>query len=301
MKEKTITSFTQDPLLRTVVFSPLHNPEPQSWSGLQPFAYWIVQALKPRVFVELGTHAGNSYFSFCQSIQENNIPTKSFAVDNWKGDAHSGLYDESVFEGVKLANQKYQSFSTLMRTTFDSAAQEFENKTIDLLHIDGLHTYKAVKHDFETWLPKMSDSGVILFHDTQVRGGNFGVHKLWSELKDQYKSFELIHSHGLGILCVSKKSHFLIPVNEPDRRLMIQFFTKLGDHILTSLSLEEVIASREEVIASREEVIDSLEDVMNSRSWRLTSPLRAFIRKLESIKRNNPKPPSRGQGHENHK
>jgi hypothetical protein len=138
MKDKTITRFTQDPLLRTVVFSPLHNPEPHSWSGLQPFAYWIVQALKPRVFVELGTHAGNSYFSFCQSIQENDIPTKSIAVDTWKGDAHSGLYDESVFEGVKRANQKYQSFSTLMRTTFDSAAQGFENKTKDLLsHIRG--------------------------------------------------------------------------------------------------------------------------------------------------------------------
>ncbi len=82
---------------------------------------------------------------------------------------------------------------------------------------------------------------------------------------------------------------------------MVQFFTKLGDHILTSLSLEEVIASREEVIASREEVIASREEVMNSRSWRLTSPLRALIRKLDSIKRKNPKPPSRGQGHENHK
>jgi|GEM_PF-5459631 len=47
---------------------------------------------------------------------------------------------------------------------------------------------EAVKHDFENWIKKMSNRGVILLHDTQVRRDEFGVWKLWEELSKKYPS-----------------------------------------------------------------------------------------------------------------
>jgi hypothetical protein len=167
-----------------------------------PFARWLIGRMEPKIFVELGTHTGNSYFSFCQGVQEEGLSTKCFAVDTWKGDAQAGLYDESVLKLVEQNNQtNYSKFSTLYRMTFDEALGRFQDRSVDLLHIDGLHTYEAVRHDFETWLPKLSPGGLVLFHDIKIKERNFGVWKFWSELKKQYpRCLEFEHSAGLGIL-----------------------------------------------------------------------------------------------------
>jgi GT2 family glycosyltransferase len=185
--------------------SPARLP-PSGWIGHIPFAAWIVKELKPTMFVELGTHNGASYLGFCQAVKGNELPTSCFAVDTWQGDEHAGIYGEEVFTALSQYHQKhYAGFSQLLRMTFDDAAVCFEDASVDLLHIDGLHTYEAVKHDFETWLPKLSDRGVILFHDIMVRERNFGVWRLWKEISEQYPSFEFRHAHGLGVLVVGAK------------------------------------------------------------------------------------------------
>jgi len=178
-----------------------------AWSGHIPFAHWLVVAARPGVFVELGTHAGVSYSAICESVLRSGTGTRCFAIDTWKGDKQAGFYDESVYLDLKQFHDKhYASFSGLLRMTFDEALARFDDGSIDLLHIDGLHGYEAVAHDFETWLPKLSERGVIIFHDTNERRKGFGVWRLWEKLRSLYPSFEFLHSHGLGILCVGEQA-----------------------------------------------------------------------------------------------
>ncbi len=178
-----------------------------AWSQHVFFAYDLVASLKPKILVELGTHQGESFFSFCQSIAENQISCTAYAIDTWEGDKHSGFYGEDIYQAVlRHRDQYYQQFAYLLRGQFDHFLKQFSDETIDLLHIDGLHTYEAVKHDFETWLPKMSKQGVILFHDIVVRHDDFGVWKLWEELSKKYPTFSFLQGWGLGVLFLNPES-----------------------------------------------------------------------------------------------
>jgi len=170
-----------------------------AWIEHAPFAFWLTDALRPRRFVELGTHYGFSYFTFCQAIERLEIGT-TFAVDTWLGDEHTGFYDSSVYDTVSAINQRYSGFSRLIRSTFEEASECFSDQSIDLLHVDGRHFYKDVKADFELWLPRLTKDAIVLFHDTNVRDRNFGVWKFFEELSTEHHSFQFNHGNGLGVL-----------------------------------------------------------------------------------------------------
>jgi predicted O-methyltransferase YrrM len=188
------------------------------WTGHRYFAYDLIRNLKPEVVVELGTHKGTSFYAFSQGAKDENLSTKLFAVDTWEGDEHAGFYGDDIYNEVQDIIKKYygQQQVQLLRKTFDAALSDFSDHSIDILHIDGLHTYEAVKHDFDSWLAKVKINGIILFHDIYISRGDFGVYKFWDELKAKYKTIEFHQSYGLGVLFLEEEKYDWIIKNGED-------------------------------------------------------------------------------------
>ena len=183
---------------------------PSAWIGHEKLAHFLIKTCKPKTIVELGVHNGFSYFSFCQTVHDYKLETKCFGIDHWQGDLHASLYDEKVYEEVLDQNNKYKYFSELIKKDFNSALVDFKDHSIDFLHIDGYHTYDAVKNDFTNWLSKCSKDALILFHDVNEFKDDFGVYKFFNELKESYSHFTSPHAHGLGIITLSKNKDNII-------------------------------------------------------------------------------------------
>lgn len=270
----------QTNLLDISAFSPRSLQFPNAWIGHLPFAAWVIREVSPKIFVELGTHSGNSYFSFCQSVAEAGLSIKCYAVDTWQGDEHAGQYSDQIFNEVSAHNQEYYAgFSRLLRMPFDDAASYFANESIDLLHIDGLHTYEAVRHDFEMWLPKLAPGAVVLFHDTNVRERNFGVWKFWEELQARYpNNLEFAHSHGLGVLQLNDapadKEITWLQQNSTDKPQLIAYFATLGSRQLERYELIEAkaqLVNKNKAVAERTQQVAALTQTVSERDGQIAN------------------------------
>jgi hypothetical protein len=189
------------PELDDIFAAPSRTGVASAWHGHVPFAQWLVAAIAPRCIVELGTHNGVSFSAFCETVLRRRLETRCYAVDTWAGDDHAGHYGSRVYEEFRLFHDlRYGAFSELVRSTFDEACSYIPDGSVDLLHIDGFHSYEAVSHDFATWKAKLSPRAVVLFHDTNVIERDFGVARFWREISADRPAFEFLHGHGLGVL-----------------------------------------------------------------------------------------------------
>jgi hypothetical protein len=207
---------------------------------------------------------------------------QAFAVDSWLGDEHAGLYGEDVFEDVRQWNDlHYGEFSVLLRMLFDEAVAKFEDGTIDVLHIDGLHTYEAVRHDFDIWRPKLSERGVILFHDTEELGRGFGVHRLWDEVSKEFPSFDFRYGHGLGVLLVGSEApeplRHLAAMDPSEEPLagVVNLFEALGDRVALMTEVRELTDRVNAFHEEQDRLLVNVETLAAERS-KLEAALRAL-------------------------
>ena len=220
-----------------------------AWFEHAPFAFWLIEAGRPRVVVELGAHRGFSYCCFCQAIERLGLNAKAYAIGSWEGDGHADFYGEDIFQELSAHHERYASFSRLVRSTFGEALLHLEDGSVDLLHIDGLHSGEDIKQQFESWQPKLSSRGVVLLHGTHDRQG--GASQLWSRIKREYPSFEFLHGHGLGVIGAGPEQSdellefFALSSDGASARTVRDAYARLGDHV-TALHSNEALAEMAE-------------------------------------------------------
>ena len=176
-----------------------------AWTGHRDFAEWLVNTIKPKTIVELGVDWGFSSFVFANALSQVNVFGKVYGVDLFTGDGHAGERDtyDSVKETINKFNIKNLE---IIKGDFTEVSKTW-NIPINILHIDGYHTYDAVKNDFTNWSKFVKEDGIVLFHDTAVE--YFGIKDFFKELKNGYK-LEFKHSAGLGIYTKNKELYQLI-------------------------------------------------------------------------------------------
>jgi GR25 family glycosyltransferase involved in LPS biosynthesis len=180
-----------------------------AWKGHFEFAIQLVQMIKPKIIVELGVDFAHSTFCLSSELGSDSI---IYGIDSFEGDENAGKRNTHniVLDTYKfLLDKKFLPHDNVkfIKGYFDNISKNFTDK-IDLLHIDGLHTYEAVKNDFETWFPKTSENAIVMFHDTISFPNDVG--KLFNELP--YYKTNFTHSAGLGIL--SKNKQLIDLINE---------------------------------------------------------------------------------------
>jgi predicted O-methyltransferase YrrM len=139
-------------------------------SGLQNgghLLYSLVRCLYPDVVVEIGSARGKS--SCCMALGcKHNGKGKVYAIDPhiknaWSEIGTSG--DNEQFLRSRLKEYGLESYCEVIRDASTNAAKTW-NRPIDLIFIDGDHSYGGVKADFELFQPWFTDKCLVVFHDT---------------------------------------------------------------------------------------------------------------------------------------
>lgn len=138
---------------------------PSAWTHEAMFyKNYLAKEIIGEVFtiVEIGVHFGYSLFVMAHDFPEASL----FGVDNFT------MHDsDRAREHLNAHLPNFNNIRLLEGNSVELAKQwgRPENYLdIDVLHIDGGHTYDEAKADFDSWSKYVRQGGVVMFHDVRV-------------------------------------------------------------------------------------------------------------------------------------
>ena len=171
--------------------------------------YGLVRSMKPEVCVEIGSARGKSACHIGLALAENERG-RLYAIDPHQPTAWSD--DEStdtwpIITGNLRRLGLEDRVRVLRQDSTEVAARWRE--PIDLLFIDGDHSYDGVRRDWEAFSPFVRPSGVVVFHDTlwdlrpdeRWSRPDMGVPRLVEELRaDGFPVLTLDEDYGVSVV-----------------------------------------------------------------------------------------------------
>jgi len=160
-----------------------------------------------KIILEIGAGIGGNLFLFSRIADENasiisiDLPPTVFGIGlpKWR----ERLVNELKGEGQKIFFIRGISQQPV---TVNQVKIILGDNQIDVLFIDGDHSYEGVKRDFNLYSPFVKENGIIAFHDIVPHplNKNIQVPIFWNEIKKKYEFREIISKKesggGIGVL-----------------------------------------------------------------------------------------------------
>ena len=169
--------------------------------------------MQASVCVEIGSAAGLSAcyvgLALRQMGQGRLYAIDPHTVTDWNDPRAVDSFE--MMQG-NLRKFKVEDYVEIIRDYSQNAAKNW-TLPIDLLFIDGDHSYKGVKHDWEAFAPHVNPFGVIVFHDTAwdldcgplLDDNPMGVPRFVEELRTEgYPVITVDKHHGLSMVQMTK-------------------------------------------------------------------------------------------------
>jgi predicted O-methyltransferase YrrM len=139
-------------------------PCDEDWSTepeLLETLYCYVRSTSPHTVVEIGTYRGTSACVLATALERN-------------GYGHLYTIDNDVSGTVRAVRDRLRAWSlqervTLLQKNSSEAFADWGRAKIDLLYIDGGHSFLDTCLDFALWCRYIPRTGLIVVHDTVTR------------------------------------------------------------------------------------------------------------------------------------
>jgi len=168
----------------------------------------ILNKTKPKVVLEIGTANGGTLFLFSRVASKKAL-ILSIDLPGGCFGGGSPWWKRMMFGFFVLPKQKIHLLraDSHKKETLDKIKSILGGQKIDFLFIDGDHSYKGVKKDFEMYSGLVKKGGMIAFHDIVPHPPETGceVSRFWREIKNRYSHLEIIKDlrqkwAGIGLI-----------------------------------------------------------------------------------------------------
>lgn len=169
----------------------------------------IIAERRPMRILEIGTARGGT---LCL-LSKLAAPNATIISADLPGGEFGGGYAWFYIPIFKMFVRQPQKLHLIRGDSHSAEVQSavrdvLGREKLDLLFIDGDHSYTGVKQDFENYMPMVARGGVIALHDIAEHvDQTCEVARFWNELKSQYQTEEIIEDRqqgwaGIGVVYV---------------------------------------------------------------------------------------------------